>query len=75
MTDDKKLGGNNPKMKKVLKNTVDKIVARQNDDIAVHICSFCGRDTSQVKHMIHGPAVNICDECITKCNQIITEDG
>lgn len=39
------------------------------------VCSFCGRPRSQVNRMIMGPDVNICDECIDNCVQIIREEN
>src|SRR5690606_40453456 len=37
-------------------------------------CSFCGKSQKQVKKLIAGPGVYICDECIELCNEIIEED-
>ena len=37
-------------------------------------CSFCGKTQKQVKKLIAGPGVYICDECIDLCNDIIFED-
>ena len=37
-------------------------------------CSFCGKSQKQVKKLIAGPGVYICDECIDLCNDIITEE-
>ena len=37
-------------------------------------CSFCGKSQREVKKLIAGPSVYICDECIELCNDIITED-
>jgi len=37
-------------------------------------CSFCGKDSSDVRKLIAGPKVHICDECVTLCNEIIAED-
>ena len=36
-------------------------------------CSFCGKTQKQVKKLIAGPGVYICDECIDLCNEIIDE--
>ncbi|GGA75846.1 ATP-dependent Clp protease ATP-binding subunit ClpX [Pseudoclavibacter endophyticus] len=36
-------------------------------------CSFCGKSQKQVKQLIAGPAVYICDECVELCNEIIEE--
>jgi ATP-dependent Clp protease ATP-binding subunit ClpX len=38
------------------------------------LCSFCGKSQRQVKKLIAGPGVYICDECIDLCNEIIEED-
>ncbi|MBF0542867.1 MAG: ATP-dependent Clp protease ATP-binding subunit ClpX [Candidatus Riflebacteria bacterium] len=37
-------------------------------------CSFCGKSQDQVRKLIAGPEVYICDECIALCNEIITEE-
>lgn len=37
-------------------------------------CSFCGKSQDQVKRLIAGPNVYICDECVTLCSEIISED-
>ena len=37
-------------------------------------CSFCGKTQKQVKKLIAGPGVYICDECIDLCNDIIAEE-
>ncbi len=37
-------------------------------------CSFCGKTQKEVKKLIAGPAVYICDECISLCNDIIAEE-
>jgi len=38
------------------------------------ICSFCGKSQEEVKKLIAGPTVYICDECIDLCNDIVKED-
>jgi ATP-dependent Clp protease ATP-binding subunit ClpX len=38
------------------------------------LCSFCGKSQDEVKKLIAGPSVYICDECIQLCNEIIAED-
>src|SRR5690606_11599332 len=38
-------------------------------------CSFCGKDAAQVRKLITGPSVHICDECVGMCNEILAEDG
>jgi len=38
------------------------------------LCSFCGKSQDEVKKLIAGPSVYICDECIGLCNEIISEE-
>ncbi|MEE9610387.1 MAG: ClpX C4-type zinc finger protein, partial [Desulfatiglandales bacterium] len=38
------------------------------------VCSFCGKSQDEVKKLIAGPTVYICDECIELCNDIIAEE-
>ena len=38
-------------------------------------CSFCGKSQKEVKKLIAGPAVYICDECIQLCGEIIEEEN
>ena len=37
-------------------------------------CSFCGKSQHEVKKLIAGPSVFICDECIAVCNSILEDD-
>ncbi|HSC50760.1 MAG TPA: ClpX C4-type zinc finger protein [Gaiellaceae bacterium] len=37
-------------------------------------CSFCGKDKSDVRKLVAGPGVHICDECIALCVEIINAD-
>ncbi len=37
-------------------------------------CSFCGKSQDQVKKLIAGPGVYICDECVDLCNEILDEE-
>ena len=37
-------------------------------------CSFCGKTQEQVRKLVAGPGVYICDECIELCNEIIAEE-
>ena len=37
-------------------------------------CSFCGKTQDQVKRLVAGPGVYICDECIELCSEIISEE-
>jgi ATP-dependent Clp protease ATP-binding subunit ClpX len=49
-------------------------VARISDGAELLKCSFCGKSQKQVKKLIAGPGVYICDECIDLCNEIIEEE-
>jgi len=49
-------------------------VARIGDGADLLKCSFCGKSQKQVKKLIAGPGVYICDECIDLCNEIIEEE-
>ena len=37
-------------------------------------CSFCGKDQSQVRKLVAGPGVYICDQCINLCREVLEED-
>jgi ATP-dependent Clp protease ATP-binding subunit ClpX len=47
---------------------------KYTDDKSQLKCSFCGKAQEQVKKLIAGPGVYICDECIELCNEIIDEE-
>ncbi|HYH53353.1 MAG TPA: ATP-dependent Clp protease ATP-binding subunit ClpX [Solirubrobacterales bacterium] len=49
-------------------------LARPSDSNEQLLCSFCGKSQRQVKKLIAGPGVYICDECIDLCNEIIDEE-
>src|SRR5687767_6702829 len=49
-------------------------MARPTDSNEQLLCSFCGKSQRQVKKLIAGPGVYICDECIDLCNEIIEEE-
>jgi ATP-dependent Clp protease ATP-binding subunit ClpX len=50
-------------------------MARKRDDRSGDlVCSFCGKSQDEVKKLIAGPTVYICDECIELCNDIIAEE-
>jgi len=50
-------------------------VAKTPDSTEQLLCSFCGKSQRQVKKLIAGPGVYICDECIDLCNEIIDEEA
>jgi ATP-dependent Clp protease ATP-binding subunit ClpX len=45
-----------------------------NDEKGQLKCSFCGKNQEQVRKLVAGPGVYICDECIELCNEIIEEE-
>jgi ATP-dependent Clp protease ATP-binding subunit ClpX len=47
---------------------------RNSDSNGNLCCSFCGKSQKEVKKLIAGPTVYICDECIALCNDIIAEE-
>ncbi len=50
-------------------------MTRKQDNDATNLsCSFCGKTQKEVKKLIAGPTVYICDECIELCNDIIAEE-
>ena len=49
-------------------------MARVGESSDLLKCSFCGKSQKQVKKLIAGPMVYICDECIDLCNEIIEEE-
>ena len=49
-------------------------MAGKNDDMGKLRCSFCGKTQDQVRKLIAGPNVYICDECIDLCSDIIDEE-
>ena len=46
----------------------------KKDDGKLLYCSFCGKSQHEVRKLIAGPSVFICDECVDLCNDIITEE-
>ena len=46
----------------------------ENDNDKVLYCSFCGKSQHEVKKLIAGPSVFVCDECVDLCNDIIREE-
>lgn len=49
-------------------------MSKYNDTKDDLLCSFCGKSQDEVKKLIAGPSVYICDECIQLCNEIIDEE-
>ncbi|MBA3002430.1 MAG: ATP-dependent Clp protease ATP-binding subunit ClpX [Desulfurivibrio sp.] len=49
-------------------------MAKDNNGEVEVTCSFCGKSQAEVKKLIAGPTVYICNECIDLCNEIVSED-
>ena len=49
-------------------------MARKKDDLENLFCSFCGKNQNEVKKLIAGPSVYICNECIKLCGEIIEDE-
>ena len=47
---------------------------RKSEDSKLLYCSFCGKSQAEVRKLIAGPSVFICDECVELCNDIIREE-
>jgi ATP-dependent Clp protease ATP-binding subunit ClpX len=45
-----------------------------SSDAGLYKCSFCGKHQKQVRKLIAGPGVYICDECVDLCNEVINEE-
>ncbi|OIQ46197.1 MAG: ATP-dependent protease ATP-binding subunit ClpX [Gammaproteobacteria bacterium MedPE] len=50
------------------------IISGDDDSKALLYCSFCGKSQHEVRKLIAGPSVYICDECVDLCTDIITEE-
>src|SRR5580765_5560320 len=52
----------------------DDRTSRSSDSGKILYCSFCGKSQHEVRKLIAGPSVFICDECVELCNDIIREE-
>ena len=50
-------------------------MSKKQSDSEILRCSFCNKDQNDVRKLIAGPTVFICDECVEVCNDIIADDG
>ncbi len=55
---------------RALENKATVVSGKEGDQ-----CSFCGKHKSEVKRLVAGPSVFICDECIAECSQLIGSDS
>src|SRR5699024_9965578 len=51
-----------------------RVMSESSSDGKILYCSFCGKSQHEVRKLIAGPSVYICDECVELCNDIIREE-
>jgi hypothetical protein len=61
-------------LKRAIGDDWDAHVPKFADDAKHAACSFCGKSQNEVRKLVAGPAVHICDECINLCKSILVED-
>jgi hypothetical protein len=62
-------------LKQAMGDDWDAHVPRVDDDTKHSSCSFCGKNQSDVRKLVAGPSVHICDECVELCKNIVAEDA
>ena len=50
-------------------------MAKHEDRSGNLVCSFCGKSQDEVRKLIAGPTVYICDECVDICHQVVNADA
>jgi len=55
-----------------VKGRIAEEAMKMNDQPAILRCSFCNEDQNEVRAMIAGPTVFICDECVEVCQEIVS---
>ena len=61
-------------LKKAMGEDWDTHVPRAADDTKHSSCSFCGKNQSEVRKLVAGPSVHICDECVELCKNIVAQE-
>ena len=61
-------------LKRAIGEDWDAQVPKFEDERKQLACSFCGKDQSEVRKLVAGPSVHICNECIELCRSILVED-
>jgi ClpX C4-type zinc finger protein len=62
------------RLKRAMGEDWDAQVPKFDEETTPVACSFCGKNQSEVRKLVAGPSVHICDECVELCKNIITED-
>lgn len=61
-------------LRKALGSEWEAHVPKFDDAAKPIVCSFCGKDPSDVRKLLAGPSVHICDECVGLCQSILAEE-
>ena len=61
-------------LQKAIGDDWDAHIPKFADDAKPTVCSFCGKNQSEVRKLVAGPSVHICDECVELCKKILTEE-
>jgi hypothetical protein len=61
-------------LKRAIGDDWDTHIPKFDDDAKHASCSFCGKSQSEVRKLVAGPSVHICDECIELCKNIVVEE-
>jgi hypothetical protein len=61
-------------LKKAMGDAWDAHVPRFDDGAKHSSCSFCGKNQNEVRKLVAGPSVHICDECVELCKNIVTQE-
>jgi len=51
------------------------LINNDNERNKISFCSFCGKSQNEVKKLIQGPSVFVCDECVSLCNEILGNES
>ena len=62
-------------LKKAMGDDWDAHVPKFDEDAKHASCSFCGKNQSEVRKLVAGPAVHICDECVELCKNIVAQEA
>jgi len=62
-------------LKRALGADWDTHVPKFNDDANAAACSFCGKNQREVRKLIAGPSMHICDQCVELCKNILAEEA
>jgi hypothetical protein len=61
-------------LKRAIGDDWDAHIPKFDDNGEGTVCSFCGKNRSEVRKLVAGPSVHICDECVELCKNILAQD-